>query len=193
MVRSPSGGCNIRGVLRQPGSDHVRATRNLLLGDDPISFVDGTIRLPARHRVLHGCSWRFPFDCGAKTVSPHDQSGNCHSRCKRSAPLQLMENSKWEGRDENPRRSSRCCAGSGSGACRCGRAIHSRIRRRRRYIADLVKAGLPGHAREKSIELCHTCDRQHRQRDGEKWAILLWVVAASAVRLKPLRPGPRPR
>ena len=45
MVRSPSGACNIRGVLRQPGSDHVRATRNLLLGDDPISFVDDTNRL----------------------------------------------------------------------------------------------------------------------------------------------------
>jgi uncharacterized protein YdeI (BOF family) len=56
--------------------------------------------------------------------------------------LQLKENSKCQGRDENPGRSSRSCAGSGAGACRCGHAIHSRIRRRRRHITDLVKAGI---------------------------------------------------
>jgi hypothetical protein len=65
--------------------------------------------------------------------------------------LQLTENSKCQGRDENPRRSSRSCAGSGAGACRCGHAIHSRIRRRRRHTTGLVKAGIPEHAREKPI------------------------------------------
>jgi hypothetical protein len=149
MVRSPS-----RHEQDAGRSSSVRTNRNLPLSDDPISFVGGTIRLPAKHRVLHGCSWRFPFDCGAKTDSRHDQSANCQSRCKTCAPrlrqvilpevwpLQLKENSKCQGRDENPRRSSRSCAGSGVGACRCGHAIQSRIRRRRRHITDLVKAGI---------------------------------------------------
>jgi PDZ domain len=44
------------------------------------------IRLPARHRLLHGWSWRFPFDSGAKTGSRHDQSANCQSRSKKRAP-----------------------------------------------------------------------------------------------------------
>jgi DDE superfamily endonuclease len=51
---------------------------------------------------------------------------------------------------------ARCCAGSGSGACRCGPAIRSRILRRRRHtknFADLVNAVIPEHAREKPIEL----------------------------------------
>jgi hypothetical protein len=104
MVRSPSQREQDPGGSSS-GNDHVRTTRNLPLGDDPISFVGGTIRLPARHRLLHGWSWRFPFDCGAKTGSRHDQSANCQSRCKRCAPrlrqvilpevwlLQLKENS----------------------------------------------------------------------------------------------------
>lgn len=106
-----------RAIFVSPGSDHVKTSRNLLLGDDPISFVEDTNRgRLARHRVLHGCSWRFPFDCGAKTDSRHDQSGNCQSRCKRSAPrlrqvilpevglLQLMENS---GKEETKTREDR--------------------------------------------------------------------------------------
>jgi hypothetical protein len=51
---------------------------------------------------------------------------------------------------------ARCCAGSGFGACRCGRAIRSRTRRRWRHtknFADLVKAAIPEHAREQPIEL----------------------------------------
>ena len=107
---------------------------------------------PAKHRLLHCWLWRFTFACEAMTGSRHDQSANCQSRCKRRASrlrqvilpevwlLQLMENSKCQGRDENPRRSSRSCAGSGAGACRCGHAIHSRTRRR--HITDLVKAGI---------------------------------------------------
>ena len=43
-----------------------------------------------------------------------------------------------------------------SGSCRCGPAIRGRILRRRRHtknFAGLVNAVIPGHAREKPIEL----------------------------------------
>jgi hypothetical protein len=108
----------------------------------------------------------FPFDCGAKTDSAVKailQGESLGVIAGRTSCIEIgssqtdrveMENSKCQGRDENPTRSSRSCAGSGVGA------IHSRIRRRRRHITDLVKAGIPEHAREESIELCSGSSRR---------------------------------
>src|SRR3984893_10843242 len=42
---------------------------------------------------------------------------------------------------------ARCCAGSGSGACRCGPAIRSRILRRRRHTKKLRRSGQSRHSR----------------------------------------------
>ncbi len=88
--------------------------------------------------------------------------------------LQLVENSKCQGRDENPRRSSRSCAGSGAGASRCGHAIHSRIRRRRRHRS--------GQSRD-PITRSRKTNRSFTLRRG----------VGRQVRPKPLRSGPRPR
>jgi hypothetical protein len=152
----------MQGVLRQSGQLEILLSTTIRSASSAAQIAVASCETSSAAWLLMA----FPFDCGAKTDSRHDQSANCQSRCKTCAPrlrqvilpevwpLQLMENSKCQGRDENPTRSSRSCASSGVGA------IHSRIRRRRRHITDLVKAGIPEHAREESIELCSGSSRR---------------------------------
>ena len=76
-----------------------------------------------------------------------------------------MENSRCQGRGENPSRTLRSCAGSCAGACRHGCAIHNRIRRRR-HIIDPVKAGIQNTPAKNQIELWRLHSELSRPRSS---------------------------